>query len=127
MKTKQQWSVFRVEKDKREKIFRHGRRRLRKIPAVFLDRETIVKVFRRKQLFDEGIVEEMGGHDGSLRFTKLDKIVPAKAKWYRNMPFCTGVTDPLIPDWFKEGDVIRIQVASAKLRPFIHVYPEYWK
>ena len=64
---------------------------------------------------------------GSLRFTKLDKIVPVKARWYRKMPYNTGVTDPLLPVWFEEGDIVRIQVASAKLRLYIHVYPEYWR
>jgi hypothetical protein len=127
MYTKQQWSVFRVEKYVDEKIFKHGRCRLKKIPAGFLERESKVRVFRERKLFDEGTVEEMGMHDGSLRFTKLDKVVPAKAKWYRNMPYSTGVTDPLLSAWFEEGDIVRIQVASAKLRSYIHVYPEYWR
>jgi len=127
---KQDRSTFEVVSHRKEKHFvAHGMAAdlVTAIPALVLEPGGAVEVLRAGQLLDTGEAKEMGGHDGSTRFGGLDKIVPSEARWYRSMPATTGVTDPLLAEWFEEGDIVRLEVTPEKVREIIRAFPDLWK
>jgi len=82
-----------------------------------------VRVLRKGIFFDRGKIEDrVEGHAGDVRYLfGLYKIIDSVQ---RNQEPITGYLEP---SWFKEGDVIRIQVAPSDFRSSVRFLPELWK
>ena len=91
--------------------------RIERFVASWLAQDSPVEVFRRGELLEKGRIECKGGDLNQNYFSGLTCSVPH------------SVAQPheLLPEWFQDGDIVRLRCPLAELRVFVREWPAEWR
>jgi hypothetical protein len=99
----------------------------RLIPFVAIEGKS-VELIRAELRFDEGMVEPGGSNKEVLCFTGFDKIISGVPDSYPERgALNSGLIPELLPEWFKQGDIIRLPCVHYDFRQFYRQNPKAWK
>lgn len=120
---RKQWMQFHIEDDGTYDLyFRHGRRSWCALSTSPFSEDARIEVVRGGQVFDQGKMACVKVYDEDLEtnvelfhFSGLDKIMSGRTERPRHTRHGDFIIY-LFPEWFEDGDVIRVEYPSLKFR-----------
>lgn len=93
--------------------------RLGRFPAFILANGSPVRVFRGGKLLIAGRIEGNGSVDEN-HFSGLSRAIRVGKR-------DKGPKREIFPEWFRNGDKVRVSCPASELRVFVHSWPSWWR